>query len=108
MTNPVTPPLGLAMHFRGVPLIPPLDCTDPQSWIAEQIYQMGADQELKECVGSLAIGDDRQALQTYRRPKPPTLKEQALEDLRILELLLKEHKMVACTFNIRRALEVQP
>jgi hypothetical protein len=42
MTNPITPPPELAMHFRGVPLIPPLDCTDPQSWIAEQIYQMGA------------------------------------------------------------------
>ena len=40
--NPITPPPELAMHFRGVPLIPPLDCTDPQSWIAEQIYQMGA------------------------------------------------------------------
>jgi hypothetical protein len=40
--HPIIPPPKLAMHFRGVPLIPPLDCTDPQSWIAEQIYQMGA------------------------------------------------------------------
>jgi hypothetical protein len=51
MTNehPITPPPELAMHFRGVPLVPPLDCADPQSWIAAQIYQMGADQELEAC-----------------------------------------------------------
>lgn len=44
MTNPTFHTLctELVMHFRGVPLIPPPDCTDPQSWIAEQIYQMGA------------------------------------------------------------------
>lgn len=53
MTGQITPPPELAMHFRGVPLVPPLDCVDPQSWIAERIYQMGADQELEACVAWL-------------------------------------------------------
>jgi hypothetical protein len=38
-------------------------------------------------------------------PEPVPSTPPALEDLRSIELLLKEHKMVACTFNIRRALE---
>ena len=53
--------------------------------------------------------------QTYRmgaarrpEPEPVALTGWALEDLRSIELLLKEHKMVACTFNIRRALEALP
>jgi hypothetical protein len=30
-----------AMSFRGVMLLPPIDCADPDSWIAERIYEMG-------------------------------------------------------------------
>jgi hypothetical protein len=59
--GPITPPPGLAMHFRGVPLIPPLDCTDPQSWIAEQIYQMGAELAQPEPEGVI----DDELLRTY-------------------------------------------
>jgi hypothetical protein len=42
------------------------------------------------------------------QPEPEDLTGPALEDLRIIELLLKEHKSVACTFYIRRALEALP
>jgi hypothetical protein len=31
----------LVPHFRGVALVPPIECPDPQSWIAERIYEMG-------------------------------------------------------------------
>jgi hypothetical protein len=31
----------LVSHFRGVALVPPIECSDPQSWIAERIYEMG-------------------------------------------------------------------
>jgi hypothetical protein len=30
-----------AMRFRGVTLLPPIDCADPDSWIADRIYEMG-------------------------------------------------------------------
>jgi hypothetical protein len=30
-----------AMSYRGVMLLPPIDCADPDSWIAERIYEMG-------------------------------------------------------------------
>ena len=77
-------------------------------YIATAAAQWGADQELEACYtevtfwGSKGMAD---RLQATRRPKPPSLKEMALEDLRSIELLHKEHKMVACTFNIRRVLE---
>lgn len=79
--------------FRGVPLIPPIDCFDPKSWIAERIYEMGAndaraaqwaaDQELEACCEWLeqkgfAFVDE---IRAARRPKPPSLKEQALKEL---------------------------
>ena len=79
--------------------------------VANRAAQWGADQELEACYtevtfwGSKGMAD---RLQATRRPKPPSLKEVALEDLRSIELLQKEHKMVACTFNIRQALEALP
>jgi hypothetical protein len=30
-----------AMSYRGVMLLPPTDCADPNSWIADRIYEMG-------------------------------------------------------------------
>ena len=30
-----------AMSFRGAMLLPPIDCADPDLWIAERIYEMG-------------------------------------------------------------------
>ena len=78
----------------------------------EAELQQRADQELEACCEWLdrrLFGRDEIAeLRAARRPKPLRLKEVALEDLRSIELLQKEHKMVACTFNIRRALEALP
>ena len=100
----------LAMHFRGVPLVPPLDCADPQSWIAEQIYQMGADHELEACC--LLMDDwglEASDLRAARHPKPPSLKEQALEQLNGIATLFQISfggDLVCDT--IRRALEALP
>jgi hypothetical protein len=33
--------LWASMRFRGVMLLPPPDCADPDFWIAERIYEMG-------------------------------------------------------------------
>jgi len=62
--------------------------------IAERAYQMGADVELEACCQYLLDGhhrfsssdtfwEDAKNLREARRPKPPTLKEQALAAARI-------------------------
>ena len=76
---------------------------------AEQIaqaHQAGADQELEACVNyvdNTISGNKARALRAVRRPKPPSLKEQALESLHHLE--------AGCAPNVdllRRALESLP
>jgi hypothetical protein len=79
MTNPITPPPELVRHwsrFQGD--------TDPEAlWfrIANEAAQWGADQELEACCKVLEdelscfVSAD---LRAARRPKPPSLKEQAL------------------------------
>jgi hypothetical protein len=54
-------------YFLGVPLIPPADCTDSQSWIAMRIYQMGRDQRGKD------IERERQEAALRRAQPEPTL-----------------------------------
>jgi hypothetical protein len=103
MTNqhPITLPPAILQKLRSTapPSGWPLD-----AWIAEQAAQWAADRELKACVEWLADDDDRQALQTHRRPKPPSLKEQALE---ILQRLSK-YQEDSDWDTIRRALEALP
>ena len=51
---------------------------------ATRAAQWGADQELEACVKLLELSDKnaRDFLYSARRPKPPTLKEQALDELK--------------------------
>ena len=70
-------------------------------------YQQGMDAELEACCEWFVYThpDDRNlgALRTARRPKPPSLKQQALTELDSLE------NMGACNADtIRRALEALP
>ena len=114
--------------FHGVPLIPPIDCVDPQSWIAQKIYDMGydqrgevneaklqqaRDQELEACIAwfdkhipGYELVADR--LRTARRPKPPSLKEQAQFELDRLIALIPSEGALAMAEPIRRALEALP
>ena len=108
MTDPITPPLEMLQQWASEYWGNPVECLgNPEKYIAAQSAQWGADQELEACCGQLhrwgVQGIDR--FRAARRPKPPSLKEVALEDLRSIELLQKEHKIIACTFNIRKALE---
>jgi hypothetical protein len=57
-----------------------------ESWtyelfIAHQAARWGADQELKACIELQFQDDAREFLRAARRPKPPSLKEQALTAL---------------------------
>jgi hypothetical protein len=67
---PITPPPELVQRLYGL----------PQMRAIEAAFQAGADWELKACCAWLPklppwSADD---LQRHRRPKPPSLKEQAL------------------------------
>ena len=101
-------------------------CTKAARWGADQqldmdadqinqAWQKGADQELEACcewlktiamtkpwdtVAQLAL-----ELRDARRPKPPSLKEQALTQLDSLHADLKTHGLGTNTDTIRRALE---
>jgi hypothetical protein len=79
MTNrhPITPPLELVQQWTS------LACEEEggESWnsIATQAAQWGADQELEACCALMDDwGLDETDLRAARRPKPPSLKEQAL------------------------------
>jgi hypothetical protein len=84
----------------------------------EDIYRAGADAELEACRMEIIVRAGRfyidktsdrvrlaEDISTARRPKPPSLKEQALEDLDSLIADLANHGMGFKATNIRRALE---
>lgn len=81
--------------------------------LARQAAQWGANQELEACL--LWVGDGRRenlsqviALRTARRPKPPSLKEQALKDLDELLLAARQAGVFNPPDNILRALKALP
>jgi len=73
--------------------------------------QWGADQELEACCKWLEDVDcdepqeTAKVLRAARRPKPPSLKEQALEQLGCIQTDLNKFGMGISTDTIRRALE---
>jgi hypothetical protein len=114
MVDPITPPLELVRHwsrFQGD--------TDPEAlWfrIANEAAQWGADRELEACCewlsgcGCKSYGRE---LRDARRPKPPSLKEQALKMLRPLSNPVMpgtpEYRLYEPQAEIiRRALEALP
>ena len=116
MTNqhPITPPPELVedwhAQLRG-DTCPVEDATAAVTLIATQAARWGADQELDACCELTRDNDGYDAalgLRAARRPKPPSLKEQALEQLDLLHSDLKLHGMGTNTDTIRRALEQLP
>jgi hypothetical protein len=87
-------------------------------FIATQSAQWGADQELEACCEWLDIPNNRSdrgdgwlmpgRLRRARRPKPPSLKEQALLQLDTLNADLAMHGSGCDLSQIRRALETLP
>jgi hypothetical protein len=108
MTHPITPPPELVQR-----LLARFHTGDTLEATWAMAAQWGADQELEACVGWLGrIGyfDSAHDLRAARRPKPPTLKEQALKTL---QRLSKDG--FPCNYQedsdwdtIRRALEALP
>jgi hypothetical protein len=106
-SNPITPPPELVEQwFNDSPL-------DRGLTLATRAAQWGADQELEACCEWLNGWQENkypggiENLRAARRPKPPSLKEQALEWLIAAEKL---HKVSGIDPEgiIRRALEALP
>ena len=108
MTNqhPITPPPELVLQwYLGAKAYP------PDQWVtdvATQAARWGADQELEACAtyvaacGKHLLGN---SLMCARRPKPPSLKEQALQSVKRFE---SGQDLMGDLDTIRRALEALP
>ena len=94
--HPITPPPELVEQWRAAASnVPASLSTDPGGrrdyidYIATQSAQWGADQELEACINYFleydsSWGENSElvtGLRAARRPKPPSLKEQALHAL---------------------------
>ena len=109
--HPITPPPELVQQWlkeRTLLKSQPL----AHHYLATRAAQWGADQELEACCHCFAR-DLRESLalelRARRRPKPPSLKEQALEELNKVDMLWDTTEFSQETLNsldtIRRALE---
>ena len=99
--HPITPPpivreqWQLESPFKVVSL-------EREDYMIDRAAQWGADQELKACCEVMRVNGGYVSdgvLCAIRRPKPPSLKEQALKVLESAPLNADEHAL------IRRALE---
>jgi len=115
MTNqhPITPPIELAQQWLA-PWGVESDEDPNQAFVSsyrglmgliDKAAQWGADQELEACCETLDMVNGSnywsQVLRSGRRPKSPSLKEQALETLKYPKDLWSEGEVE----TIRRALE---
>lgn len=108
--HPITPPPELVQKWRH-------KWTEGHGefgvYLATQAARWGADQELEACrqwtaQRTVQWSDGTwpaDALCAARRPKPPSLKEQAISDLQSLAADLRSHGLGCNTDTIRRALE---
>jgi hypothetical protein len=83
MTDPnnITPPPELVQGWEAEYMNRQWDAgaCGINAYVATQAAQWGADQELEACCKWTAIVGGADALRAARRPKPPSLKEQAME-----------------------------
>jgi hypothetical protein len=110
VTDSITPPPELVTSLRNSA---PHGIRDTgvtrEIWLINHAYAAGADQELEACCewtqGYAECGD---SLRAARRPKPPSLKKQALLQLDTLNADLAMHGRGCDLSQIRRALEALP
>jgi hypothetical protein len=109
--HPITPPDALRAQWRAEAPIYRDFGVGREEWLMASAAQWGADQELEALLVWLRVkGFDNLArdLLAARRPKPPSLKEQALADLDSLIADLNNIGMGFKTTNLRRALKALP
>jgi hypothetical protein len=108
--NPITPPPELVQKWAKHILAPEEGCLVLDlDWFANQAAQWGADQEMEQCLryaGDNGLSITR--MRAARRPKPPSLKQQALaliDDCTDPEVDYLDDNALSI---IRRALEALP
>ena len=104
-THPLTPPDELVGQWTA--LANKEEGCKVRSAIATQAAQWGADQELEACcewfIGDWTDIETADKLRAARRPKPPSLKEQALL---VIDTAVNDYRMSSDAASIiRRALE---
>jgi hypothetical protein len=103
VANSITPPNELAQQWYR-------DAENQLApyyvFVARCAAQWAADQELEACCGELP--GLANFLRAARRPKPPSLKEQALKELRQLPIDPELGVCASALDTIRRALEALP
>ena len=110
-TNPITPPPELAKKIFGDALRGSDGQHDYELRLIHAAYAAGADHELKACCdlllqeGAWPWPEEVARLRAARRPKPPSLKEQAQVELDRLVALISTEGALAMAEPIRRALE---
>ena len=108
MTNPITPPPELFTEWLSEALLQhDAKSGTVAAMVTDKAAQWGADQELEACCEWLGRNYNypqvNHPLRTARRPKPPSLKEQALHELADV---YDRDKIDDSTYDtIRRALE---
>ncbi len=107
--HPITPPPELVEQWVDTYFGGRVSHVD----LAAQVAQWGADQELEACCKWINSFQNKFVhaydLRLVRRPKPPSLKEQALDDLDgIAAVFRMSHGGDLICDKIRRALEALP
>ena len=116
MTNqhPITPPPGLVGQWCNEC---PVNCEDFTLYMTTKAARWGADQELEACCEWFQefykteswVKHDLKHFRAARRPKPPSLKEQALAALHAIATGANDAREQHQDFEtIRRALEALP
>ena len=111
--HPITPPPELVQQWLGTYFGTTVtgEMSDVELAIATQAARWGSNQELEACCewldeGFGDVGNLPATLRAARRPKPPSLKEQALQ---ILDVTQKGWGLAEVDLDtIRRALEALP
>ena len=109
--HPITPPPELVKqwlgeHYGSVCIAP----GEATSYVATQAARWGADQELEACCADIhTVHGQHRAdwIRSMRRPKPLSLKEQALEQYAHIERILRDHGYVPAGC-VMEALEALP
>ena len=103
--HPITPPPELVEQWRQETC--PFFHLGGINDLAIKAAQCGADQELEACIKLLSdLGGDGEMIRRYRRPKTPSLQEQALV---AFDFIGKCHALAGPDWaTIRRALEALP
>ena len=116
--HPITPPPELVQQWLGTYFGTTVtgEMSDVELAIATHAARWGADQELEACCEWFQefykteswVKHDLKHFRTARRPKPPSLKEQALQALALLKVDASTHGLGFDSSAIRRALESLP